>query len=108
MQSPDANGLIRTPLSSVAVPRLVFFTTSTSGRCRQAEGWLAKILQHRRNHLRIKLVTVDTALRPDLADRFGTERLPTFVVVENRTAMSRVECPRGSREIAAMLAPYLL
>ena len=89
-------------------PRLVFFTAETSGPSRQAEGWIAQILQHRRNHRKIKLVPVDTEARPELAQRFRVERLPTLIVVEDKVAKARLECPRGAKEIAAMLAPWLL
>jgi thioredoxin-like negative regulator of GroEL len=87
--------------------RLVFFTAETSGPCRQAEGWIAQVLQHRRNHLQVKLVTVDAQARPDLVERFGVDRLPTLFVVEDKVAKARLECPRGSREITALLAPWL-
>ena len=32
-------------------PRLVFFHSSVSGACRRAEGFLAQVLQRRRNHV---------------------------------------------------------
>ena len=89
-------------------PRLVFFTASTSGPCRKTEGWIAQILQHRRNHRKIKLVTVDVGSRPELKERFRVEGLPTLVLVEERTAKARLECPRGIKDITAMLAPWLL
>ena len=88
-------------------PRLVFFTAETSGPSRQAEGWIAQILQHRRNHRKIKLVPIDTEARPELAQRFQVERLPTLIVVQDKVAKARLECPRGAKEIAAMLAPWL-
>jgi thiol-disulfide isomerase/thioredoxin len=88
--------------------RLLFFTASTSGPCRKAEGWIAQILQHRRNHHKIKLVTVDVASRPELRERFRVERLPTLVVVQEKVAKARLEDPRGTHEIRAMLAPWLL
>jgi hypothetical protein len=90
-----------------ARPRLLFFTTPTSGPCRKAESWIAQILQHRRNHQRIKLVTVDVASQPELKERFRVERLPTLVLVEERTAKARLESPRGVKDITAMLAPWL-
>ena len=89
------------------IPRLVFFTASTSGECRRAEGWIAQVMQSRRNHRKVKLVTVDSDARPDLVEQFRVRRLPTLVVVEQRTAKARLECPRGTREILALLAPWL-
>ena len=93
--------------SRVDLPRLVFFTASTSGACRTAEAWIASVLQHRRTYQKIKLVTVDAQERPDLLDRFQIERLPTLVVVEQKVAKARVECPRGTDEIRKLLAPWL-
>jgi thioredoxin-like negative regulator of GroEL len=88
--------------------RLIFFTSEKSGPARRAEAWVAQVLQHRRNHRRIKLVIVDTATRPDLAERFRVSRLPTLFVVEGKVAKARLECPRGAREIAALLTPWLV
>jgi thioredoxin-like negative regulator of GroEL len=93
--------------SRVELPRLVFFTASTSGQCRTVEGWIAQVLQHRRNHLKVKLVTVDADERPELLERFRVDRLPTLVVVDEKIAKARLECPRGTREIVSMLAPWL-
>jgi thioredoxin-like negative regulator of GroEL len=103
-QSMNARGV----QARVELPRLVFFTASTSGQCRKVEGWIAQVLQHRRNHLKVKLVTVDAAARPELLERFRVEQLPTLVVVDEKVAKARLECPRGTREIASMLAPWLL
>jgi thiol-disulfide isomerase/thioredoxin len=89
-------------------PRLLFFTSSTSGPCRNAESWIAQVLQHRRNHRKVKLVSVDVASSPELKERFRVERLPTLVLVEDQTAKARLECPRGSKDITAMLAPWLV
>ena len=93
--------------SPAQLPRLVFFTASTSGACRNVEGWIAAALQHRRNYRKIKLVTVDAEKRPDLIELFRIERLPTLVVVEEKVAKARLECPRGTGEITKLLAPWL-
>ena len=92
----------------VELPRLVFFTASTSGQCRKVEAWIAQVLQHRRNHMKVKFVRVDAEARPELVEHFRVERLPTLIVVEERVAKARLECPQGTREIASMLAPWLL
>lgn len=89
------------------IPRLVFFTASTSGACRRTEAWIAQVMQRSRNHRRVKLVLVDSGARPDLVERFDVTRLPTLVVVEQKRAKARLECPRGTREIVALLAPWL-
>jgi thioredoxin-like negative regulator of GroEL len=88
--------------------RLVFFTDRDSGECRRAEGWIAQVLQHRRNHLKVKLVTVDRASRPDLVERFAVDQFPTLVVVdEDRVARRLLERPRGARPIQELLEPWL-
>ena len=91
----------------VAQPKLVFFTSSLSGNCRRVEGFLAQVLQRRRNHGTFRLHIVDEEERPDLVARFKVTALPTLVVVEGRTEQARLESPRGCRDIEGLLAPWL-
>ena len=88
-------------------PRLIFFTSSLSGHCRRVEGFLAQVLQRRRNHGTFRLLRVDEEERPDLVERFGVTELPTLVVVEGRAEKARLERPRGCREIEELLSPWL-
>ena len=88
-------------------PRLVFFHSSFSGQCRRVEGFLAQVLQRRRNHGTFKLYRVAREERPDLVERFDVDAMPTLVVVEGRQVRARLERPRGCREIEAFLAPWL-
>ena len=90
-----------------AKPRLVFFTSGVSGRCRRVEGFLAQVLQRRQNHATFRLHVVDERERPDLFRRFEVEETPTLVVVEGRTVRGRLAKPRGCREIETFLAPWL-
>jgi thioredoxin-like negative regulator of GroEL len=92
---------------STSQPGLVFFHSSRSGQCRRVEGFLAQVLQRRRNHGTFKLYTVDEDERPDLFKRFGIETMPTLVVVEGRLVRAKLERPRGCREIERFLAPWL-
>lgn len=97
-------------MSSIAEapkPGLVFFHSGLSGNCRRVEGFLAQVLQRRRNHGTFKLYRVDQADRPDLAERFGVVELPTLVVVESKQVRARLERPRGCRDIESFLAPWL-
>jgi thioredoxin-like negative regulator of GroEL len=93
--------------AQTAKPRLVFFHSALSGRCRRAEGFLAQVLQRRRNHETFRLYNVAEEERPDLLERFGVTRVPTLVVVEGKTVRARLESPRGCREIERFLAPWL-
>jgi thioredoxin-like negative regulator of GroEL len=91
----------------VTKPRLVFFTSSVSGQCRRVEGFLAQVLQRRRNHGTFQLLVVDEDRRPDLLQRFAVTTLPTLVVVEDRAEQARLEHPRGCRQIEEFLSPWL-
>jgi thioredoxin-like negative regulator of GroEL len=91
----------------VAKPRLVFFHSLLSGNCRRVEGFLAQVLQRRRNHETFQLYRVAHEERPDLHRRFDVEMLPTLVVVENRHVRARLERPRGCPDIERFLAPWL-
>src|SRR5687768_4657153 len=88
-------------------PRLIFFTSSVSGHCRRVEGFLAQVLQRRRNHGTFRVLRVERDSRPDLVAHFGIAELPTLVVVEDRVVRARIERPRGCREIERALAPWL-
>ena len=88
-------------------PGLVFFHSGVSGACRRAEGFLAQVLQRRRNHETFRLYRVSQEERPDLVEQFGITSMPTLVVVEEKTVRARLERPRGCREIETFLAPWL-
>jgi thioredoxin-like negative regulator of GroEL len=92
---------------NVARPGLVFFYSARSGACRRAEGFLAQVLQRRRNHGTFSLYRVEQDERPDLVERFKVDELPTLVVVDQRSVAARLEKPRGCREIERFLAPWL-
>jgi thioredoxin-like negative regulator of GroEL len=88
-------------------PGLVFFHSSVSGSCRRVEGFLAQVLQRRRNHETFRLYRVAQEERPDLVDRFDVKVMPTLVVVEGKVVRAKLERPRGCREIETFLAPWL-
>jgi thioredoxin-like negative regulator of GroEL len=88
-------------------PGLVFFHSGLSGNCRRVEGFLAQVLQRRRNHGTFRLVVVDEHDRPDLLRRFEVEDVPTLVVVQGRRVEATLTKPRGCRQIESFLAPWL-
>ena len=90
-----------------AKPRLIFFHSALSGNCRRVEGFLAQVLQRRRNHETFRLYNVAQEERPDLIDRFGVTTVPTLVVVDGKSVRARLETPRGCREIERFLTPWL-
>ncbi len=88
-------------------PRLVFFYSPLSGRCRRVEGFIAQVLQRRQNHETFELVRVPVDQRPDLAEKFGIEQVPTVCVVEGRRLRRTIVEPRGCRELERSLEPWL-
>lgn len=86
---------------------LLFFYSPTSGGSRRAEGFLAQVLQRRRNHHTFTLHQIEYEARTDLVSRCGIARPPAIVVVEERRIGGRLEQPRGCREIESLLAPWL-
>lgn len=92
---------------TVTKPRLVFFHSSSSGRSRRVEGFLAQVLQRRSNHDTFKIYRVDADANADLVERFGVEALPTLVVVEDKRVRGQLPNPRGCRDIERFLTPWL-
>lgn len=88
-------------------PRLIFFYSPLSGRCRRVDGFIAQVLQRRRNHETFHLVRVSVERRPDLAEKFRVEQVPTICVVENRKLRRTIVAPRGCRELEQELEPWL-
>jgi thioredoxin-like negative regulator of GroEL len=88
-------------------PRLVFFYSPQSGRCRRVEGFIAQVLQRRRNHETFELVRVAVEQRRDLAEKFHIDEVPTICIVEHRKLQRRIVAPRGCRELEAELEPWL-
>jgi thioredoxin-like negative regulator of GroEL len=88
-------------------PRLVFFHSKLCGRCRRVEGFIAQVLQRRKNHGTFVLNQVDVDERPDLVERFRIDEVPTLLVVADRRVRGRLTHPRGCRDIEEMLKPWL-
>lgn len=88
-------------------PTLVFFYSPTSGASRRVEGFLAQVLQRRRNHETFSLRRVDYEAHGDLATRLGVEQSPAIVVIEAKRVRARLERPRGCADIKETLAPWL-
>jgi thioredoxin-like negative regulator of GroEL len=88
-------------------PILAFFRSDRSGRCKRVDGFLAQVLQRRRNHTSFVIKNVVQEERPDLFERFRIEQVPTLVVIEGRAVRARLVEPRGSAEITLFLSPWL-
>jgi thioredoxin-like negative regulator of GroEL len=88
-------------------PQLLFFYSVTSGSSRRTEGFLAQVLQRRRNHQAFQLRRIDADQHPQLVERFKVDAIPALVVVENRRVRARLDRPRGCAQISQTLAPWL-
>lgn len=88
-------------------PRLILFHSPVSGRCRRVEGFLAQVLQRRRNHDTFDLTRISVERRPDLAARFLVDEVPTLLVVHDRKVRKRIVAPSGCRDLEAALADWL-
>jgi thioredoxin-like negative regulator of GroEL len=95
------------PQITRARPKLVFFHSKLCGRCRRVEGFIAQVLQRRKNHGTFVLHAVDVDEHPDLVERFRIDETPTLLVVADRRVQGRLSYPRGCRDIEDMLKPWL-
>jgi thioredoxin-like negative regulator of GroEL len=91
----------------VTRPRLVLFHSPLSGRCRRVEGFIAQVLQRRRNHDTFDVVRVSVDERPDLAQKFRVDEVPTICVVDSAKLRLRIVAPRGCRDLERQLEPWL-
>jgi thioredoxin-like negative regulator of GroEL len=95
------------PVGTPPKPSLLFFFDPRSGRSRRVDGFLAQVLQHRRNHDTFRIYRIDATQHTDLVTKFKVGTLPTLVVVENKQVKARFPQPRGARELTHFLQPWL-
>jgi thioredoxin-like negative regulator of GroEL len=88
-----------------ARPLLVFFSHARSGPARRMESLLAHIARKERSRLRVTRVDIDD--RPDLAERFRVDEVPTLVLVKEKRAVARIEGRSSAPRIEQMLEPHL-
>jgi thioredoxin-like negative regulator of GroEL len=86
-------------------PLLVFFWSERSGPARRMESLLAHLARKERARLRVR--RVDVAERPDLAERFRVEVVPTLVLVKDKRAVARLDGRTSAPRIEAMLEEHL-
>jgi thioredoxin-like negative regulator of GroEL len=86
-------------------PTLLFFTQETSGPARRMESLLAHIARKERDRLRVSKVDIDD--RPDLAERFRMQQVPSLALVVDSRVVSRLEGRATAPRIESMLEPHL-
>jgi len=87
--------------------KLAFVYSDKSGVSRRVEGFLAQVLQRRRNHDTFQLLRVDAERRPDLVERLRVTELPTLLLIEEKRVRGRLVKPSGCRAISEFLSPWL-
>jgi thioredoxin-like negative regulator of GroEL len=86
-------------------PLLVFFTSERSGPARRMESLLAHLARKERS--RVRIMRVEVADQPDLAQKFRVKDVPTLVLVKRKHVVDRLEGRASAPKIEAMLAKHL-
>jgi thioredoxin-like negative regulator of GroEL len=86
-------------------PLLVFFTSTRSGPARRMESLLAHLARKERSRLRTAKVDIDS--RPEVAQRFNVDAVPTLVLVKGNRPVARLEGRASAPRIEEMLEPHL-
>ena len=92
---------------STTKPQLLFFYDARDGTSRRCEGYLAQVLQRRRNHETFLVDRIDVNQRADLCERFHVTVTPTIVVVAEGNVCAKLTRPKGSAAIREQLEPWL-
>lgn len=87
-------------------PLLVFFGASHSGPARRMESLMAHLARKERERLRVTTIDVDE--RPELAQRFHVETVPTLALVKGNRVVDRLEGRASAPKIERMLEPHLV
>jgi thioredoxin-like negative regulator of GroEL len=87
-------------------PLLVFFGAAHSGPARRMESLMAHLARKERDRLRVTSIDVDE--RPELAQRFGVETVPTLALVKGKRVVDRIEGRASAPKIERMLEPHLV
>lgn len=97
----------RQPTQDTKRPRLLMFYSETSGASRRLEGHLAQVLQRRHNHETFQLTRISVDHRPDLAERFQIDTVPTILIVDDRRVRQRLVFPKGPKQLEQALRSWL-
>lgn len=87
-------------------PLLVFFSSERSGPGRRMESLLAHLARKERARLDVRRVDIDA--RPEVAERFRIDAVPTLVLVKEKRVVARLEGRASAPTIERMLEPHLV
>jgi thioredoxin 1 len=70
---------------------------------------MESLLSHlaRKERARLRVMRVDVAEQPELADRFRIVDVPTLVLVKEQQVVDRIEGQASAPRIETMLEPHL-
>jgi thioredoxin-like negative regulator of GroEL len=86
-------------------PLLVFFCSERSGPARRMESLLAHLARKERGRLVVKRVDVER--RPELAERFKVDEVPTLVLVKDNRVVARLTGRASAPKIERLIEPHL-
>jgi thioredoxin-like negative regulator of GroEL len=87
-------------------PLLLFFGAAHSGPARRMESLMAHLARKERDRLRVTSIDVDE--RPELAQRFRVDIVPTLALVKDNRVVDRLEGRASAPKIERMLEPHLV
>jgi thioredoxin-like negative regulator of GroEL len=93
------------PVAAETMPMLVFFSSERSGPARRMESLLAHLARKERSRLVVKRVDIEQ--RPDLAQRFRVQEVPTIVLVKDKRVVGRLEGRASAPRIERLLDAHL-
>jgi thioredoxin-like negative regulator of GroEL len=70
---------------------------------------MESLLAHlaRKERARLRVARVDVEERPDVAERFGVDEVPTLVLMKDKQVVDRLEGRATAPRIERMIEPYL-
>jgi thioredoxin-like negative regulator of GroEL len=70
---------------------------------------MESLLAHlaRKERARLRVARVDVEERPEVAERFGVEEVPTLVLVKDKRVVDRLEGRATAPRIERMIEPHL-
>jgi thioredoxin-like negative regulator of GroEL len=86
-------------------PLLVFFTSRTSGPARRMESLLAHVARKERDKLRVRRVDVDE--RPDIAEKFKIDEVPSLALVKGKKVVARLRGRSTAPAIESLLDDHV-
>jgi thioredoxin-like negative regulator of GroEL len=88
-------------------PRLLFFYGDRDGYSRRVDGFLAQVIQRRRNHDTFEVHRIEASRAAKIAKRFRVEVVPTVLVLDGPHVRVRLVRPAGCADLKHALAPWL-